>query len=1470
MTVIEGKTAYPYITEFKREPFKSFIFINRREIGDFYLSSYEKAVDFYQHFNKELIFDKTLNLENIFWFLLLRKYLKQDREENSNEIYEYIRKCSYIYENKLGFRFSINSKKLPDVWSTYYALASLKLLGRLKEYLTSDGTNQISGEIKNFILSHKKGKDFLHCFNKECEIDKKTSPARTLYFVIEVFTLIGIDVRLNREQLQSSIGDRKKDSSLVFKLLCLKLFDLDLGVNDKAIHYLLQFQKENGGYSFKKLNGRINTTFWMVYVLDIYSWLLDYNPVGIYSFVNSNLNVILANDSNRNLIRLMEISKLIIILSTIWNKFISEIERFIFKQIEQEKYINLNQLITTFGLTHGTEEVISYINSNYTFKLRILDNRIEFKNFINNLGQGEKVLIQEIYDQLSKNSIISLSDIFGKYKISYNYEPLKLKEDIFPLINQMINNNFLKGNVVKKRKFKTKFYFYLDFLLEKIIVSDTEINSEKLYDEKERLEEIKNDIYNMTLKLKKIPTQIKEEIESYLLLDECDYAKERLKFILRNALMDANFLNENIESSFSLDLYYIDIQTVLKSEINQWADVYSILGKKLNEIDFYLKEKIAEIENIRNLNLTLENLDDKINLFSESINRKINDFRDFLREVNEEPYTDEGFSLVVEKFEIIKSNVNEFDKKIFEISQNIITKENSIIQKRNNVIHKWVVINEDLKDTFEYYSNGFVFFMDSLVKINSQKIAINKRINDIREKAQVKLKDNQFKEAFNIIKKESDLLLNEKTIEIKNFQDIVKKEITSKQKLYLLYRHLKELLDQLEENIIELVGNQVQSLKNKVIEERNRSKIESFDKFVSDEISQFKSKLIDYKKSLEETIDNKIKKVIKGYEDIQNEYFDANKLYIKKLDECKENIKDFDDNNVTIIHWENFREYFEQEIDIIKDEQIDKIIKSTIKSIADEKKTDNIKVLDLKKELGLKCKVLINRIKDMIEISKLNGQLYEAENVILLYSEHYYKNKHLRSFIDNKLLKLNRDTVGKILALYDSSIRKRTLSVNILELNNRINDLNFEDIIQIQYYDKLKELQIQINSRKEYVETNNYLNSVIENSKLAITSIKSKLNLFIKLQNYIEQQLDDLISELNKNYAMILDEFEGTKEKIYFKIKENFENKWKQLANKFEQTQNKIEEELNLYLNSPDKNKLGPEIGEFLVNKKELFIKEYDEKREKIVKELVILKDETYRDKFLAFINNRKIYISQLLGTLQAKVEDDIDVKEFKRANVKIQKRARNIEVQIKSINKAIKNLVKEYNKQSINFEQRNNYIINDYENFIKEFIVILTEKVKSLEQMIIKSYVNMVIKAVANEFLTIGFINNELKIKKRNLQNHLIYLISNGDLKGKYDPRIGIYYENPDVLENLNEDELEVFKKMNYRVYIFWKRFKNFTSLYGPIIGFFASLLAITYYIYIFSGGNTAVFAIPILFTLFIVFYFFFKREKDEKVKLN
>jgi hypothetical protein len=93
LTNVENKTAYPYITEFKKEPFKSFVLAKRNDVGNFYLSNYEKVLELYQYYNESLLNEGSLNLENIYWFLLLRKYIKQKVDVFREDYLNFIKGC---------------------------------------------------------------------------------------------------------------------------------------------------------------------------------------------------------------------------------------------------------------------------------------------------------------------------------------------------------------------------------------------------------------------------------------------------------------------------------------------------------------------------------------------------------------------------------------------------------------------------------------------------------------------------------------------------------------------------------------------------------------------------------------------------------------------------------------------------------------------------------------------------------------------------------------------------------------------------------------------------------------------------------------------------------------------------------------------------------------------------------------------------------------------------------------------------------------------------------------------------------------------------------------------------------------------------------------------------------------------------------------------------------------------------------
>jgi hypothetical protein len=1469
LTVIEEKNAYPYITEFKKEPFKSFLLLEQRDIDSFYFSQYDKIITFFQYYSENLFKIPNLNLENIYWFLLLKKYLKESlKPDLKNQIYDFVTKCEEIKDDTLGFNFSPHStQKVPDMWSTYFALANLKLIGRMKEFFSSKGEEIVKREVGKFVTGHKKEDQFLHCLEKNCEICEKTTPARTLYFALEILNLLGVDVRFQKHTYLEFLQDRKKDPSLVFKLLCIKQLQLDYEVYDKELEYFHQFQKENGGYSFNKIKGRINTTFWIVYLLDSFSWLKDYNPSGVFTFINLELNRIIADPSSWDSLKLMEISKLVILLSIIWKKFIGEIERVIFRRLGEENYIDLKQIENAFGLFGVVEEIVSYINLNYTFNLKIVDNIAEFKNFLRNVKPSEKIIAKEIFTQVQNKSIISVSDLMKKYNTRI--------KDMKILIDKMIEKNFFEGSLKMKKKFLfiTKYYLYLDFFLENIIVADTKINCEILYEEKEKLDDIKNDIYNMTLKLKQASQQIKSEIESYLLIDEIDIAKERLRFILMDTLMEADFLNENIENSFNEELYYVNLQAALGNEIDRWNKLYSILSKKLTELESSLRKRIEEKEKIQKFDKILDQLESRLSNIEQYFNKRLDDFRNYLSEIFQDGYSDYKFGLVTEEFNKISESVKKYDNIIYKVSQQITSKEEKLNRKHKKLINYWIGVKESLDNTFDYYVSGFQFFKNKIDQIEEIREETKENIESVSKKTKEKIQQNEFKEAFSIIKDESDIILEITSEKIKKVRKEVKKEIKAKQKLYLLFQYLNEKLEGLEATIFDDVSSKVQSLKNKVTEGRNKVIIEDFDQFVGNNVNKIRTELENYQTRLnrfDNFADLEIKKVKKDLDIIYEQFEDIEGNYEDKLENCRDLIQNFDEKSkLSIIQWKKFREYISNEIEILKEDYTKRIIKEKIIVTARETGTDSVSLKDIAKDLDLKCKDVINRLKNMIEISNFSGKINENDKYVLVFTDYYYKNKELLNYVDNSLLKYHNETVGKIIALYESCIKNRTMSVNLLEITNRLNDLkDFETNLRKKFNKKVEELDIQINKRKEYQETKEHFENLIENATTAIKNISEKLKLFKKLQNIIFQEYNELKIEITQKYNKIQNEIDSFSS--HTKIRDYFDEKKQKLDEKIQEINNKIEEKIEENTSKEDdSHHLLPEIREIYVNQKKTFLGEIDERVRKLNNQILLRKDEIFRERLMKFINQSKIGLSQLLGTLQARVEDDIEIKEFKRAHQKIEKRSKNIQTNIKNLKKELEDLLKTFNKESRDFTTKNKYLLDDFFHFLNEFDMILSEKVKTLEKLILKAYIEMAIKAVANEYLTLSFLNSELKIKKQDLQDYLLSLIGSDELKGKYDPRIGIYYENEEILENIDEEELEVIKKMNYRVFIFLNRLKNFTTHYYSIIAFFASILTITYYLFLLTGQNPLALIFPILLSIIVGAYFLIKKRKKEKMKL-
>jgi hypothetical protein len=1449
---------------FKKKPFKSIIFKKSREIESFFTKESERVEKFYSFYNKNLFINEVKNLEELYWFLLFQLHLKKDIIENGKEIINFVGGCEIIEEDSLGFKESPNSlQPYSDLWSTYYALAILNLIGKNEDYFNPEKINMI----QNYVLRLKKNLDYLHCIDNKCEICKKNHQGKNLFYVLEIYTLLGIDVRLNKSVLNKSVNNIKNVQSIFFKLLCFKYLSLEYTVSEKEIEYIQQFLNIGDIIDPIEEKYSIDLSFWLIYSLDVYSWLFDYNPVSFFSYINQNLNKLLKSEINWNREQIYDISKLVICLSIIWKKFFQRFESTLFKQLERENFVDFFQISIDFDLIDIIDEVIEFLNLNYKFELVIVDNEKRFLDFLGTLSADEKLIAPTIYNLISKKNKIAISEIQKEFISDKKNDALETPS-IENLIQKMIDQKFLKGKLaIKKSRFsKSKLYLNIEKLFKKIIVSFTNINSEHFFDEKRKVEEIKKELYNMYINLELFFKKIPDEVESYLMLEEINYAKERLELLISNFKTAVDIFNNKIENYSNFDFSFIKIQTFFAQDISFWEKKIGIFTQKAEKIKDYFQSIILKKEQINYSFLKLEQIEESFNEFSDKLDHEISNFRELLRENFIIKYSDEAFILVSKELEKIKKSFNDFNEAILRDLSIISTEKEEIIEKKKTMNINWLEFKEKKDILIKFYQKGLDFFTDNLNNTNSIEIEYIKNLNKITERIKILIRENRFQEAFNIIKKESNQILGNQIREINSLQESIKLELKSKQTFYYLYQHLQKALNTLEDEIIVAISNQVESLEATTIKEKEQSEWINFDKYVSERISNFKEKLKDYNNSLDKDYEESIQVIIRGYDEIRNSFSEENIIYLKKMKECKHSISDFEDRcQILMTRWENFENYLDNEITNQKEEFINNIIQSSINSIINKEKTNLINITELTENLNVKSKFLTKKIEDMINSSQINAKLNEDNKILIIFTDDYYRSLKLRSFIEKRFVKIISEKINKLNSLYLSSIDKGVLQQEADELIKRIEELEkIKSEFIIQFDDKSNELQFD-RHRREFMECKSYLENYIKHQYKTLVLIKNNLEKFNSIINNANQLYQDLVSKIMKYFDGFIEKIEKDS---YNKIVGAFENKKKKFRTKLKQTELKIEELIKQSLYSDNESKkLESEVNDLILEKKDIILSIFENMTERIGQQIIKLVNELFQEKLQSYLNSQKDFLNQNLNDIPDTVLDYIKRKDFKKAAIYLLKITKKIEKEQREANLGIEKIIDEFK----NYAKDYRYYIEEFNIFLKNFSKDYEETIRELERLILKFYINMVIKAVANQFITISFINNELNFKREDIQDDLIFLISEGHLAGKYDPILGLYYENPEIVKNLDKKEIEAIQRQDLRTYKFLTRFKNFTKEYSSIIAFIGSLITISYYLVLIIGGNVislVILSITVFsFVSLLIVYMLIKKRRGEKI---
>ncbi len=1470
MAKVKDNSAYPYVTVFKKKPFRSFTFAIDDDIGSFFIPEYDKIVKIYRFFEKKLLNFRNLNLENIYWFLLLGKYLREDISINLKKIINFITGCEIFEENSLGFKFSPESKqRKPDNWSTFFALASLNLLGQLDAYLSTHSRENIKEKIINFIYKTRDKGRFIHCLNKNCTICQKTTPIRTSFFVIEALILLDFDIKLEQNVFLKYFNDLKKKYSIVFQLLSLKYFDLISDIETKHLKYLHQFQQNDGGFSFKENVGKINETFWIIYVLENYSWFFDYNRGKIYSFLSTKIKGLNHDYSSFNTLKLMDISKIILMCSFIWSKFIEEVERTAFRHFDINTSLDLNILKKELGINEGIPEILRHINQKYNFNLEILDNEIEFNNYLRNLTRENAYLAKSVYASIKNNSVIYLNKLLNDYKYNYPNKPKKIR-DLILLTEDLISHNFFLGRILRKNMiFFSKYYLYKDKFISEVIRIDSNINSEEIINEKFKLEEIKTDIYNIIIKLKDTPKKIKEEIKSLILVNEFDLARERLKYNVKNALMEADFLNENIENSFSTDFKYINPNYQLSNEIVEWNKNYSEIRGKYFNLQNYFNEIFKEKENLKNFKLILNKLEDLIDKNEQKIYSLIDHFKNLFRESLEKSYSNGIVQQLLKVCEHLNSEITKLDTQIYKISHKITSKEKSIQKTQKKVISKWISIKEDADTFIDYFLEGFKIYENDKNEIKEIEQSTSMMINELKNTVDLILKEKKYQLALEIIEEKTEKLLNEKLELIKKSQSQLKEHLKSKRKLFLLLKKIQEDWNKLEQKIIEKFDNYRNSIEDKVIQERELEKLKEFDNFIKSNISILEEQLrkkenecakdLNYQKLKIANLKSRIAELSKNYSDLNEKVKD-------KVKELAKIVVDFQEKSkLCMLSWNKFIDLFKNNLNDLKNRYTNEIIKQEILSNTSQSHTNLIKLDDLKKKLNLKCNILIERINEMIEITKLDGELDENNKELLVFTDNYYKNKQLRNFIEKQIEKLGNN-FGKLVSLYESAIKNKSLKVNVLEIQNRIEEFNNQQLnLERSYQNEILKIGINTN-RDDFIANKNFFNTELNRYRNIINEINKNTIIFNQLVSFIGEEFNSLRIQLRELNKLFQDEAEKIND--YDKLINNFSGKILKLSETRKISLNEIEQKISTMMVENESLKISnSEIREELVFKKHQFNKEFEEFKENLSKKLDLIKNDALKEDLMHFINRNQVILNQMLGSLERKVEDKLEIKDFKSTSIMVQRRVKKIRERLKYIENETSKLKKEFKKSSPTFNTKNKFLFDDFKHFLHEYDEIINEKIKKLEQLILKSYVKIVIKAVKDEYITISFLARELKIKKDKIQTYIITLIGENALPGKYDPELQLYYENPEIIDSLNPAKLKVIKTTNFKFYEILNRLRFVASQYGSVISLIAALFTISLALNNLTGGNPLAVFFPLIITVVIILYLLLRKQKEEKI---
>ena len=1470
---------YPLISTYKKPQWYSFTSL--KTVPQVFLPHRNVLEQYYAGVSEQILNYSELNLENLYWYLLLGKYLGVNLHKLpiKEEIYKLVLKCGIETEDQLGFRFIPFTENSPDVWSTNFALVILYLLGKLEEYLYQGFDLNRKSKVMNFLLSCQQDSHFVHC-KLNCSVCKKTSEQKTLFHVLDTLLLLGGDgIHAYRAVIMDSLKAIKLGNIPynVFRLLDLRFLGSFEDVTEDQLNYFESFQKEDGGFSFSssKPESSINETFWIVYLFESYRFMIDYHPGKVYSYLIHQIQSIDPHEDGKSPLRLMEFAKITIMLTFVWENLVDDLETMIFTWLDNPSIrFDLTLLSVQLGIQDAEHEIVSYLNQKYNLNLKIQDNESRFSQFLNQLDPLDKYFAKFIFTRVQNYTSLNISEIASYYNKNKPKSARVNESLIENLIMLMMKEDFFKGKIViRKRVLRKTLIFNRDIYITKLVSSSKRVSYDTISAEKRKLNDLKDDIYNMHREIVQSSELIMREVESLILAGEIEYAELRLKNNIKKALLDAEFFNQSIHQQLD-EFEFINAPEAVSAYLYDWVTLYDNLHLQYQKVNLIMLEKIRESQKLRDQVIILKKLSDQIDTYISEMHLAFSIFQESFRANLGKQYARENIKQLEEELSSVNDKIKEYDHFISDLSQQLSSEDRKIKIQRKKTIEKWIEEKLSADALIGFYFEGFQIWHQELEHIESQFHSYHEKVSLITNQVAIALQEKDYKNTKRLFDAGFTEILQISERDLKEYVKKLDELIRNRKKLYLLLNTLEK-----EWN------NQKLRLESVIIQARQTQHIlvesDKYEKYKTDFITQINEKITYIDQSLQafqEQINRQLRdRVIPQYlaiEDqvkyLRNMLLQAQKDIQQIINANSKKFKDFPaqvESSITL--WEGFTATFASNLVNIHEEILDEVVRVALNIHNTKNSTNRVDIGELAQETGFSKKDIRKRIEIMIGFSKLSGELMRNTPFLIIHNDQWRNNQRLSLFIQGELRELDGFT-DRISQIYNNAIENSAIETSFEELTGII-DRFFDQVIHSKESVTMKIKELQLDEKNELYQDNlNKYESRLKTTKEKIHSIQNKIASSMTSYKLLEETLKQLKNFLLARNAKIDSQIDEHKSQLYDKNKQWMETEYRKTEEKIDiQTKKFTQEMQTIWESIPDSKSIQDLIRSQFESKVRDIISDQEEVYQELSKRLLNYETQRVKVELDTALFAHQDNLNNHLGRIQFDIENRIEINEYKSAMQRLHIKLSKINEIIKQSDKSLKQQVKKITSKAKSGKTKSHYLSQNWKRFIDEYKIVVKEKQLNLELLILQKYIEKVIRAFKDEYIPLNYLVKEFRMKRDIIQERLITLIGEKRLPGKLYIELMIYYENPELISNLDKSSVDMIKTSNVQTYLVINRMRRLAKQIYPILMVFGSLLTIIFSaLRIVQAAKLEWWIIPAAFLVLFVFIFLYIliKRKDQK----